>query len=179
MGEKINDAAAMTGDLNTMGNILFEAGRYNEAKEKYEKSLQISDASNLSEEQKDLTKRLSLYNQARISLMMDNLADAKAKADEFSQKVNAANTTFQVWLSHELNGMIALKEKNYTKAIDEFNQANTQNPYTFYRLALAYQGNNNREEAKNQFEMSSNFNALNSMNQAFIRQKARQMVASM
>jgi tetratricopeptide (TPR) repeat protein len=179
MGEEINDAAAMSGDLNTMGNILFEAGRYDEAKEKYEKSLQVSESSNLSQEIKDLTKRLSLYNHARISLMKDNLADAKAKADEFGKKAEAANTTFQIWLSHELNGMIALKEKNYTKAVNEFNQANMQNPYTFYRLALAYQGNNNREEAKNQFEMSSNFNALNSMNQAFIRQKARQMVASM
>jgi len=34
LGAKIDDAGAMAGDLNTMGNILFEAGRYDEAIEK-------------------------------------------------------------------------------------------------------------------------------------------------
>jgi len=178
IADKISDHGNMSADLNAMGNILFEAGKYDEAKAKYEKSLQISEGSNLSKEVKELTRRLALYNQARISLMKNNLADAKSKAEEFSQKVTAANNTFQIWLSHELNGTIALKEKDYSKAVDELKQANMQNPYTYYRLALAYEGNKNKEEAKNHYEMCANFNALNALNQAFVRQKAQKMLAS-
>ena len=35
LAKNINDVGAMNGDLNAMGNILFEAGRYDEAKTKF------------------------------------------------------------------------------------------------------------------------------------------------
>jgi tetratricopeptide (TPR) repeat protein len=179
VAEQINDAAAMTGDLNAMGNVLFEAGKYDEALVKYKESLQTMESSNLSDEVKDNTRRLALYNEARVALMKNDMATAKAKSEEFSQKVNAANNTFQIWLSHELEGSIALQEKDYDKAEAEFRKSNMQNPYTYYRLALAYMGKKDMESAKTQCEMAANFNALNSMNQAFIRTKAKEMLASL
>ncbi len=178
MGEKINDAAAVNGDLNTIGNILFELGKYDEAMAKYDKALQTMEASNLSTEVKNTTKRLDIYNQARIALVKGDLTSAKEKSKQFMEETAAANNTFQIWLSHELAGMIALKEKDFKKAEDEFKKGSQQNPYTFYRLALALEGQKDKESAKNYYKMAANFNALNNMNQAFIRNKAMKMAAA-
>ena len=49
---KTNDSAAMAGDLNAMGNILMEMGKVDEAKAKYDESIQIIRASNLAPEVK-------------------------------------------------------------------------------------------------------------------------------
>jgi len=178
LAEKINDAGAMAGDLNTMGNILFDAGRYVDAKEKFDKALEMTLNSNLPAEVKENSKRLDLYNQGKILLANEKIADAKTKAKEFTEKAATAKNTFQIWLSHELNGMIALEEKDYNKAREEFMQANQQNPYTHYRIALTYVGTGNKEEAKKYFEMSKNFNALTNLNQAFVRNKAEKMLAT-
>ncbi|NWF88468.1 MAG: tetratricopeptide repeat protein [Ignavibacteriaceae bacterium] len=178
LGAAINDAGAMAGDLNTMGNILFEAGKYDEAMKKYSESLEVTLASNLSNEVKENTKRFNLYNEGRVLLMKNDLKAAKAKASEFSEKAKASNNTFQIWLSHELNGCIALKEKDFTKAESELKMANQQNPYTYYRLGLVYQGMNDKVKADEHFKKAANFNALTNMNQSFVRVKTRNMMTS-
>ena len=178
IAEVINDAGNMTADLNAMGNILFEAGRYDEAGEKYNKSLEITLSSTLPEEVKENTKRLALYNNGRISLMNGKIDEAKLMADQFSKSSTLANNTFQIWLSHELNGMIALQGNDLTKAREEFMQANQQNPKTHYLLAITNDRIGNKEEAKKCYEISKNFNALTSLNQAFVRNKAEETLAT-
>ncbi len=179
LGEKINDAAAMSGDLGTLGNILYESGKYDEALAKFEKSLQLIEASSLSQGVKDFAKRGNLYNAGRVALMKKDLATAKAKAEEFRAQSEAAKNTFQIWLAHELAGSIALTEKNYDQAIAHFQQANLQNPYTLYRLALAYEGKGDAKNAKELCQKAARFNALSNMNYAFMRKKAEQKLAAM
>lgn len=175
LNEKTNDAGGMAGDFNAMGNILLEAGKYDEAMKKFEQAVEVTLASNLSNEVKENTKRFHLYNAARVSLMKNDVKKAKEIANEFGEKVNAANNTFQIWLSHELLGLIALHEKDYTKAESEFKMANQQNPYTHYRLGLAYQGLKDKEKADQHFKMAANFNSLTNLNQSFVRLKTRKM----
>ena len=179
IAETINDPGNMTADLNTMGNILYEAGKYDEAKAKFDKALETAINSNLPDKVKENSKRFYIYSIARISLMKGNLDDAKSKAKEFSEKTVAANNTFQIWLSHELNGLIALNQKDYKAARDEFMKSNQQNPYTFYRIALTYDGENNKEEAKKYSEKSLNFNGLNNINQAFVMKKASDLMTAL
>jgi len=179
LAKNINDAGAMTGDLNTMGNILFEAGRFDEAKEKYEKSLTVMQESDLLEEVKENNRRFNLYNMGRIALMTDNMDEAKKLADEFSTRAMNANNTFHIWQSHYLKGLIALEENDYTKAISEFENSNQQNPQTHYYMATAYSKEGNVEEAKKYDEMYVNFNALTSLNQAYVRNKAKDMLTSL
>lgn len=181
LAEKINDAAAMSGDLGAMGNILYESGKYDEARAKFEKSLQLVEAAaNLSPAFKENAKRGALYNAGRIALMKNDLATAKAKAEEFRTQSEAAKNTFQLWLAHELAGSIALAEKNYTQAIAHFQQANQQNPYTLYRLALAYEGNGDMKSAKEFCTKAARFNSLNNpLNYAFMRKTAEQKLTAL
>jgi tetratricopeptide (TPR) repeat protein len=179
IAKNINDAGAMTGDLNTMGNILYEAGMYDEARLKFKESLRVMLESDLSAEVKDNNRRLAIYNEGRLHLKTGKMEDAKKMAADFSTQAKNANNTFQIWLSHYLNGLIALEEKEYKTAINEFNNANLQNPQTHHKLALAYLGDGNTEEAKKYAEKCANFNALTSLNQAFVKNKAQDLLASL
>jgi tetratricopeptide (TPR) repeat protein len=178
LGEKINDAAAMSGDLGTIGNILYESGKYDEALAKFEKSLQLTEASNLSQAIKENAKRGHLYNAGRVALMKKDLTTAKAKAEAFRTQAEAAKNTFQIWLAHELAGSIALAEKNYDQALTNFQKANQQNPYTLYRLALAYEGKGDVKNAKESYKKAARFNALSNLNYSFMRKKAEQKLAA-
>jgi tetratricopeptide (TPR) repeat protein len=169
----------MSGDLNTMGNILIEAGKFDQANEKFEKSLKFIQESNLSQEIKDNAKRTFLFNTARIALKKKDSTTAKAKLEKYQKQVKAINNPFQIRLSHQLAGIIALEEKEFEKALEELKQSNQQNPYNLYRMALAYQGKGNRDKAKESFKKAANFNALNSLNQAFIRSKAEKILSEM
>jgi len=179
LAKEINDAGAMTGDLTTMGNILFEAGRYDDADAKFKEALSVMEGSDLADEVKENTRRLDIYNRGRIALMTDKVEDAKKLAEEFTTSTNKANNTFQIWLAHSLNGLIAIQEKDYKKAISEFEKSNQQNPSTFYHMAVAYSKDGNVAEAKKYAEKCANFNALINLNQAFVRNKANEILASL
>jgi len=179
IAKSIKDAGAMTGDLNNMGNILLGAGRFDESAEKFDEALNVMDNSNLAEEVKLNTRRLDMYNRGRMALLTGRIEDAKRLANEFATNSNNANNTFQIWLAHYLNGLIALKVKNYKNAISEFEKANLQNPQTYYYMALAYSNDGNSAEAKKYAEKCANFNALINLNQAFVRNKAKQLLTTL
>src|SRR5215210_8998260 len=68
LGEKISDVAAMTGDLQLKGNILVEMGKYDEAKEAFERLLKMTDESTLSQEIKDNARLFHHYNLVTVAL---------------------------------------------------------------------------------------------------------------
>jgi tetratricopeptide (TPR) repeat protein len=179
LAEKINDAANMAGDLVNMGNIYLETGSYDEALIKYQMAVDVVENSDLAEEVKDNTRRGYFFNAARVATKKKDFETAKAHQEKYRKRVEAINNPFQIRLAHQLAGMIALEEQNYDRAIEELQQANQQNPYNFYRIALAYQGMGNNDKAREYCEKAVNFNALNSMNYAFIKNKAVQMLESM
>lgn len=179
LAEDINDASAMAGDLGLMGDILREMGRLDEALAKYSQAVKVIEGSNLSEGVKDNTRRGYLFNAGRIAVKKNDFADAKAKAAEYSKQVQAISNPFQIRLSHELAGMIALDKEDFEKALEELQQANQQNPYNLYRMALAYKGKGEKDKAREFCVRAAKFNALNSLNYAFMRKRAKQMVDSM
>ncbi len=179
LAEKINDAANMSGDLVLMGNILLEAGKPDDALAKYQKAMEIIAKSGLSKEIKDNSQRIYLYNAGRIDLKKQDYASAQTKAQEFLKQTEVINNPLQIRLAHELTGQIALEEKDYQKAITELQQANQQNPYNFYRLALAYQGKGDKEKAKEFCSKAVDFNGLDGLNYAFVRNKAVRLMGAM
>jgi tetratricopeptide (TPR) repeat protein len=179
LAEKINDAAAMAGDLVVMGNILLEMGHPDKAMEKYNAAMETVAKSDLSNEVKENSRRVHLFNTARVALKKKDFAAATVKAEEYRKRAEAVNNPNQIRLAHQLAGMIALEEKQYDKALEELRQASQQDPYNWYRMALVYRGKGDKENAKNCCKKAAEFNALNNMNQAFIRHKAKKMLGSM
>ena len=179
LAEKINDASAMAGDLVIMGNILLEAGSFDEALAKYNKAVELVEESDLSEEVKDNTRRGFLFNAAQVALKKKDFETAEANSEEYRKQVEAIYNPLQIRLSHQLAGMIALEKKQYDKALEELKQASQQNPYNLYRMAMAYMGKGDKEKAKEFYVKVSKFNALNSLNYSFIRKKAERLVDSM
>jgi tetratricopeptide (TPR) repeat protein len=179
LAQKINDAAAMSGDLIAIGNILYEWGKYDEAAAKYQRAVEVVKKSDLSQEIKDNTELNFLYNAARIAMKKGDFATARAKAKQYLEGVEAIRNPNQIRLAHEVAGMIGLEEKDYDVALKELNQASQQNPYNLYRMSLAYLGMGDDEKAREFCRKAAEFNALNNMNYAFIRGKAKELLGSM
>lgn len=172
LGEKTSDVPNLAGDLQLRGNILLEAGKFDEAKQAYERALKITNDSNLSPEIKNNTALFHHYNLTRVALGKKDLTTAKAEASEFRKGAEAGKNPNQVKQSHELAGLIAMEEKNYDQAIAEFQQTNQQNPQNLYRLAWAYQSKGESERAKEFYAKVARFNSLPQVNYAFVRAKA-------
>ena len=169
IAQKGSDPAGMTGDLLAKGNILIEQGKFDQAKAVYDQSLKTIQESNLSDEVKGNQARFHHFNMTRVALGKKDLATAKSEAAEFQKLAETSRNPFQTKLAHTLDGMLALAEKDWDKAIAELQQGNLHDPYNLYRLSLAYQGKGDKEKAAELAKQAADFNALPALNAAFVR----------
>jgi tetratricopeptide (TPR) repeat protein len=172
LGEKTNDVAGMTGDLQLKGNILLEMGKPDDAKAAYDRLLKMTSDSSLSQELKDNAALFHHYNLTRVALAKKDLTTAKTEAEAFRKGTETAKNPFQTKQAHELLGMIALEAKDFDGALAELQQANLQNPYDLYRICQAYQGKGDAGKAKEFCTKAATFNSLPQLNLAFIRTRA-------
>ncbi len=173
VAEKKNDAGSMAADLQAKGNILLEARKFDEAQKAFDRSLQITEGSSLSQEIKDNAKLLHHFNLTMIAVGKKDMGTAKNEAEEFRKGAEASKNPAQSKQAHELAGVIALAEKKYDDAISELEQANLQNPRNLYRLSEAYQAKGDGARAQEYRARAANFNPLPQLNYAFIRSKAQ------
>src|SRR4051812_25042704 len=124
VAEKINDAANMSADLVAMGDVALEAGKVDEARKFYVRSLELQQGSDLSAEVKQDAKLNHHYNLGRAALKAGDLSGAKEHAGTFLSGATGKNNAGEVRLAHELLGAIALQEKEYDRALDELRQGN-------------------------------------------------------
>ena len=176
IAEMNNDAANMSGDLFNKGNILLEMGKSEQALNNFQKSVDVFNKSASSQELKDNVKLGLLYNEGQIAIQQKNFKTATSKAEEFMNGVKAINNANQIKLAHQLNGQIALAQKKADDCLSELEQANLQNTYNLYRMALAYQMKGDKEKAKEYCEKVINFNPLPNINTAFALYKAKKMI---
>jgi tetratricopeptide (TPR) repeat protein len=177
VAEKINDAAAMSADLVAMGDVALEAGKPDDARKFYVSSLVMQEKSDLSHEVKEDAKLNHHYNLGRAALRAGDLAAAREHAKAFLSGAIAKNNAGEVRQAHELSGAIALQNKKYDQALEELRQGNQQDPYTLYRIALAYQGKGDQTKAADFFRQAANQHTLPTLNYAFVRAKAKKMKA--
>lgn len=173
LGAATNDVPAIGGNHGLKGLILLESGKADAAKTEYDAGMKVVQESNLSQEVKDTGKLVYHYNMARVALAKKDFAGAKKEADEFRKGAATAKNPFQVKNAHELDGTIALAEKDYDKAITELSQANQQNPQDLYRLCQAYGAKGDAAKAAEMCQKAADFNGLPNVNYAFIRTKAK------
>jgi tetratricopeptide (TPR) repeat protein len=177
LGARIGDTAAMAGDAESTGDILLEAGKPDEALRRYEQALNLQLKSSLPEEVKEDAKLAHRYNLGRVALKKNDLAKAKAEAAAYLGGATARRNDARIRQAHRLAGMIALQEKNYDQAIAELGQANQEDPYVIYLLALAQRGKGDQARARETFKRAAEMYLLPTLNYAFIRAKAKQQSA--
>jgi tetratricopeptide (TPR) repeat protein len=170
------DTPAMAADLGLIGLVLLEQDKPDEALEYYERSIGIMRESGLSQEVIDAAELGHFYAVARVAVERGDFETAKSNADQHRTRTEAMENPTQIRQSHEIAGIIALAEGEFDTAISELEQANQQNPYNLYRIALAYHGKGDTEQAKAWCERTATFNALNNLNYAFIRKRAAEML---
>jgi tetratricopeptide (TPR) repeat protein len=175
VAEKINDAAAMAGDVTAMGDVLLEAGKPEEARKRYKQALELQERSDLSSEVKEDARLVHHYNLGRVAARSGDLAAARLHSDAFMNGAAAKKNDGEIRLAHELAGTIALQEKKFDPAIAELTQGNQQDAYTLYRLGLAYQGKGDGAKAAEFFKRAAEQNSLPALNYAFVRVKAKRM----
>ncbi|MGH9310082.1 MAG: tetratricopeptide repeat protein, partial [Vicinamibacterales bacterium] len=171
LAEAEHDGGSMSGDLVLMGDILREAGRFDEAAEKYAESLAVINAAQVPDAVKDATRRNHVFEEARLAAARNDLATAKTKADEFARLTMPRNAPAETRQRHELAGLIALGEKRYPAAVDELSAANQQDPRILYLTAVALRGAGNEAKSRVVAGQAAKFNGLG-FNYAYVRSKA-------
>jgi tetratricopeptide (TPR) repeat protein len=177
VAEKIDDDAAMAADLVAMGDVALEAGKPDDARKFYVSSLEMQERSDLSPEVKQDAKLNHHYNLGRAALRAGDLAAAREHAKAFLSGATAKNNRGEILQAHELSGAIAIQEKKYDQALEELRRGNQQDPYTLYRLGLAYQGKGDQARAADFFRQAADQHTLPTLNYAFVRAKAKKMKA--
>jgi tetratricopeptide (TPR) repeat protein len=172
LSEADRDFASISGDLNLMGDILREAGRYDEAKTKYAESVTAINKASVPEEVKENTRRNFVFEQGRLAVATNDVTTAKAKAAEYARQVAVKSIPFELQQQHELAGLIAMAEKQGAAAAQQFSRANQLDPRILYLSALALQSAGDSSRAAAFASKAAKFNALN-FNYGFVRSKAR------
>jgi len=174
--EKINDFGNMSGDLNSMGAILYESGKYKEALDKFAKSVEAFDKSTSSQALKDNVKLGNLYNEGVIAMKMNDFKTASEKADQYMNGVKAINNSNQIKTAHELMGLIALEQKKPDDCLTHFKETSQVDPYIMFFSAKAYNLKGDKQKAKELCEKAMNFNAVPNLNTTYARLYAKNML---
>jgi tetratricopeptide (TPR) repeat protein len=178
LGARIGDTVAMASDAVSMGDILLEADQVDAAMKRYQQALDLQLKSGLPDEVKEDAQLAHRYNAGRVALKKNNLAKARSEARAYLEGATAKKNDTRIRQAHALAGMIALREKKYDEAIKELGQANQQDPYVIYVVALAQQGKGDQTEASRTFKRAAEMYVLPTLNYVFIRAKAKSQTAA-
>lgn len=116
------------------------------------------------------------YWEGMLAARRGDFETAAAKADECARLVEADPNPRKMEPVHEMRGVIALEQENWSEAILHLEQGNLANLYTKYLLALAHEGAGNSAEAQSLFGevAESNFNFVGF---ALVRKEAMEKLA--
>ena len=176
IAEKNIDYGNMSGDLFSMGVVLYETGKYKEAIDKFQKSIEEFNKTTSSQELKDNVKLGSLYNESLIAMKQNDSKTASEKAEHYMNGVKAINNANQIKTAHELLGLIALEQKKLDDCLSHLNDANQQDPYVLVFSAKAYSLKGDKQKAKELCEKVINFNVLPNLNTTYARIYAKNML---
>ena len=102
---------------------------------------------------------------------MKKFDEAMAKAAEYKAKIEAGTDPGETENYYALAGYINLEEGEYAKAVENLKQANQENPYAVYHLAVAESKSGNNAEASALFKKVANWNQ-HGLLYPFVRDKA-------
>ena len=179
VAEKVDDATSMSNDLALIGRLLLEAGRPHEAMKKFELGVALVEKSDLSEPTKANTRLLFEFNAGRVAVNKGDLATARRHHESLFEAATEKQNRFQIWLAHQLAGQIAMEAQDYKTAIHELEQANQQDMYNIYRMAVASEKLGHHDRARELCTQVTENNQLSNINYVIVRHKAEHMLDAM
>ncbi len=174
LAEDGGDWASVSGDLNLTGDLLLEAGRFDEAAEPYEQSVAAIDKAEVRDEVRQRVRRNILYDRARLLLARGEHDGARAVAAEYAAAVSARGIPFEVRQHHEIQGRLALAAEDGAGAVTHLEQANQQDPRVLLLLAEAYRDQGQTEAALEFATRAADYNGLG-INYAYARLSAQEL----
>jgi tetratricopeptide (TPR) repeat protein len=171
------DTPALSGDFNQMGDILREAGRYDEALAKYKEGVDTMEKADVPADVKEGVRRNFIFEKGRVALGKGDVAKAKEKSAEYAKQVAVKSIPFEVRQQRELEGLIAIEEKRFPEAVTALLQSNQQDPRIVYLTAVALQGKGDAAKAREIAGKAAAFNGL-SFNYGFVREKAKKLTSA-
>jgi tetratricopeptide (TPR) repeat protein len=156
-------------------DIYIEMGDLAKAEQSLAECKKVVMGSELSPAIKENFAKGALFDEALIAAKRKDFTKAMAKADEYKAKIEAGKDPKEMENHHELVGRIAFEKGDYAKVIEHLKQANQENSYTLYLLAVAESKAGDKAKAAELFKKVADWNE-DSMNYAFVRSKAMMAV---
>jgi tetratricopeptide (TPR) repeat protein len=175
----MNDKPSMSADMSVMGTLLLEAGRPEEARDKFEMALVYLDSAEVADEVKQAGKEGLEYSLGRVEISAGNVAAAREHFQAFMDWAQSKVDPIQIRQGHQLQGLIEFAVGNYGGARDAFLQANLQNPYNLFRIGQTYEAEGDRVSARQWYADAAHFNSVSNLAYALIRKKALAKVDSL
>jgi tetratricopeptide (TPR) repeat protein len=163
-------------DIHSYKNRIYaETGDFDAAKKgvvEYKNAVMKSGLSNAFKE--DLKKDV-FFDESIIAAKEKKYEKARVKAEEYMARIKPETKQKDLENYYSLLGIICFEETNYEKSIKHLNQANQENPYTLYLLAVSEAKVGDKKKATELFKKIANWNR-NGINYALVRNKAIAMV---
>ena len=179
IAESAGDAQAMAIDLDNIGLVLLENGRPEEASRAFTGGLQTlveSDAfpGVIQYAQLDYMQRSAL-----VWLNRGNLKQASELATRYQAEATRLQDPTRIRTAHQTLGLIALRAGELQTAVAELSQADLQQAYNQYYLALAQESAGDLLQALRLYRQASTYDQFSHLTRSFVRRKALQKVESL
>jgi tetratricopeptide (TPR) repeat protein len=175
----IPDPLTAAGDLTQMLPLLVRLGRFDEAKAKLDKALELIDNSQSFERLKRNAHTDTYLWHAVIYVWQGKLAEARQQTDAYLREVDPDKDAARIRGAYSIMGTISIGEKDYDRAIAELDQADPNQPFTTYYLAEAYEGKGDNAKAASLYKELAQSYQLNSVNYALVRREATAKAAEL
>ena len=166
------DPPSMSGDLSLIAFVLARLGRFEEAKSRLVRALEVIEHSDLSAQVKRDIRIERIMWLATLQLEKGKLSEAQTLADRYLSHLSSSAAPGQLRNAHLIQGRVALSQGDYDRAITELEQADQQQAWTLFHLAKAYEGKGDLSNAGQLYDQAARSHELNSLYYAFIRREA-------
>lgn len=172
------ETVSLAADINLIGVILREAGRYDEALARLLEAVDTAERADVPLEVKEATQRNFFFEAARLEILRGNLEAAERHARDYRERAYARQIPAEIRRSHLLAGMMAIARREFDAALTALRAADQRDVVTLYALGLAHRGQGDTDTARRDLERAAHFNEI-SVSYAFVRPLALAALASL
>lgn len=173
VAEATGDTTNMSAAEVVMGDIQLDAGRVDAARTAYQRAYDLGTSSSLSADVKQDNALALRYNMGRVALAQHDLATARTEAAAYLMGAEARHNDVRVRQAHELNGLLALEQRQFDASLAELALADQQETNVLYATAQAWRGKGDTTKANALVTRAVDMRELPTLSYIFIRSKAK------